>query len=279
VGGGDDISLTLGVDLAAQNKQTVACLIDWADGGAVVREPITTAATDEKVDWLVDIACPRHGPAPDAIGIDAPFGWPVEMLGAITAWSAGQKWPSPEKLDFRFRATDVEVHARTGGWPLSVSSDRIAVTALRCVSLLDGIAGRRGLGGKLSRVGDDGVYEVYPGAALTRWGLTRAGYKSSGNAAKHAVQRRARAALISELEQRAITDAGIRWLNLDAARDQAIASDDVLDAIIASLVARAAAIDETEWPRDYDPPLAERAEVEGWIHLPNEDCLGRLAQS
>ncbi len=53
----DKIKLTLGIDLAAQNKKTVGCLIDCSKGRAVVREPVTSTATDEDVGWLVDLVC------------------------------------------------------------------------------------------------------------------------------------------------------------------------------------------------------------------------------
>lgn len=269
-------STTLGIDLAAQNGKTVACLIDWAAGKATVRAPIISQATDENVDWLADLVVPADAPAPGAVGIDAPFGWPVEMVHAVSAWSRGEKWPSPAKLDFRFRATDREVQAATGIWPLSVSSDLIAITTLRCVALLDAISSRRGSQDALSRTGGDDIFEVYPGAALTRWELTRRGYKTSGNAEKKAKQRQARIDLIAEIEHRTQTDDGSPWMDLSAAREDMIASDDALDAVIAAMIARAAAIGETIGPGDVAPALAERAEVEGWVHLPRKGSLDRL---
>lgn len=261
-----DSVLTLGIDLAAQNKKTVACLIEWRDQRAVVRELVSSAALDDGVDWMVELVHPSDGPAPDAVGIDAPFGWPVAMLEAVSAWSVRERWPSPPKRDFRFRATDVAVWRETQRWPLSVSTDLIAITTLRCVALLDVIAQRRGLTGGLSRTGSDGVFEIYPGAALTQWGLKRAGYKSDPAA---------RTELVAELE-RACTagPSGSSWLDLGATRERAIASDDALDAVLASLSARAAAIGETVQPSALEATLGE---IEGWIHLPLSGSLALLA--
>jgi hypothetical protein len=52
-----------------------------------------------------------------------------------------------------------------------------------------------------------------------------------------------------------------------------IQSDDALDAVLAALVARAAALGFTILPSDADIGLAR---TEGWIHLPNSDSLPAL---
>jgi hypothetical protein len=93
-----------------------------------VRSPFKLAELDlldemEKADWT---------------GIDAPFGWPQPMLAAIAHYTATDQWPigtTPERM--RYRRTDWFVHdtikaeRQQSVWPLSVSSDRIAVCAWR----------------------------------------------------------------------------------------------------------------------------------------------------
>src|SRR5207253_2236918 len=75
----------------------------------------------------------------------------------------------------RFRATDFAVHERTGRWPLSVSSDLIAVPALRAARLF----------GAHDRSGAGVLVEVYPAAALRIWGFSTRGYKGPrGGAAR-----------------------------------------------------------------------------------------------
>jgi len=39
-----------------------------------------------------------------------------------------------------YRLTDEVLHQEVGIWPLSVSTDRIGVTAMRCAPLLDALA-------------------------------------------------------------------------------------------------------------------------------------------
>lgn len=105
----------------------------------------------------------------DWTGIDAPFGWPAEFLEAITQWATQGAWAKRDRDRLRFRETDRFVQ-RTARLPLSVSSDRIAVPAMRCASLLTALGERRaGAGGSIDRSGDDRVVEVYPGAALVQW--------------------------------------------------------------------------------------------------------------
>lgn len=250
---------SVGIDLASQNAKTAVCAIEWDDGGAVAHEPVF-GAPGEEIGWLVAAARPATW-----VGIDAPFGWPQDAVEALAAWAGGGRWPGAEKNDLRFRVTDRFVHEATGRWPLSVSSDRIAVAAWRCARLLDAL---RPAGRPLDRTGADGVFEVYPGAALSRWGFDRAGYKTSGNARAKEGQREARARLVAALADRA------PWLDLSAAEEACVRSDDALDALIASLVARAAG------RRLTTPPPAggdrDRIEREGWIHLPEPGALERL---
>jgi len=248
------MELTAGIDLAAQNAKTAACVIEWHADRAVARPPVA-AGKGEDDDWLVDLV----GEA-TATGIDAPFGWPEAFVRALPAWADGGRWSVADKADLRFRTTDRRVADRVSRTPLSVSSDRIAITAWRCARLLDRL--RPADGRPVSRTGDDGIFEVYPGAALACWGFKRAGYKTSGSTDAKVRQRGARAALIGEIQSRA------PWLELDSVAQACEASDDVLDAVIAAMVTRAAAKGLTEPPEAAGAEVRRRIEREGWIHLP-----------
>ncbi len=180
-------------------------------------------------------------------------------MQALVSWAAGERWPDVSKDELRYRVTDRIVREMTGLSPLSVSSDRIAVTAWRCARLLDLLrTGEHGV----DRAGRDGIFEVYPAAALTCWGLSRKGYKAGGDVAAKQRQRQARAALIAEIARRAY------WLDLSAVKDASIDSDHALDALLASLVALAGYIGRTVAPPD-DHALRAGIFREGWIHLPD----------
>jgi predicted nuclease with RNAse H fold len=184
---------TLGIDLAAQDKKTAWCAIEWISERALVELPVVGRSAND----LLPAMKKAHW-----IGIDAPFGWPDTMVEAIHRYAHEGIWPGsavPETL--RYRTTDWFVHDLIAAerdvsvWPLSVSSDR-AVCAWRCARLLTEYAAETGW--KLDRIGvalstgmdvrldaprptgivaESGVVEVYPAAALALWGLLFKGYK------------------------------------------------------------------------------------------------------
>jgi hypothetical protein len=106
--------------------------------------------------------------------------------------------------------------------------------------------------------------EVYPAAALKHWGLTYRSYKGTANTA-------VRHQLIDTLT------AAAPWLRLGDHAQTCRRSDHALDAVIAALNARAAALGQTT------TPAAERlgaARTEGRIALPTgnlADLIQNLA--
>jgi predicted nuclease with RNAse H fold len=251
---------TLGIDLAAQDKNTAACEIEWGDGRATV----TTLVKGIGDPALLDAMCQA-----DWTGIDAPFGWPEHFLAATAAFTKDGTWPAePDKDYLRYRETDRAVQKAVKVNPLSVSSDRIAACAWRCAGLLSEHAQKTSW--TLDRLGEDGVAEVYPAAALTRWGLNAKGYKKGGPGEETA----------QAVVRRRIADdvrTAMPWLTLDDDKAEAcVRDDDVLDALVSSLVARAAATGRTVAAPENTRQVAAR---EGWIHVPCEGSLPELAQS
>ncbi len=271
---------TLGIDLAAQDKKTAWCAIDWDPGNVSVEAPVVGGPGEDLMDAMR---------AADWIGIDAPFGWPDAMVGAIHRYATEGDWPSdatPARL--RYRETDRFVQETVSDErdlsvrPLSVSSDRIAVCAWRCATLLREFG--ECTGWRLDRVGVPAagtpgdassspsapgtVVEVYPAGALALWGFPFKGYKRTpSNSAAAALEQRC--TILSALEQE-----GNNWLSLtDEVRAACLHDDDSFDSFLSSLVARAAATDKS-----LHPPLAQRttAAREGWIHLPAPDSIEGL---
>jgi len=242
--------VTLGIDLAAEPRNTGGCEIEWRDGGAAVRW-VSTDLRDEDV-----LERAREA---DMVGIDAPFGWPTSFVDAVTAHHSGRAWPidswsSDNRRKLRLRVTDERVHAVTGITPLSVSSDAIAIPATRCALLLHRLGVR-------DRAADARVREVYPAAALFQWELRHRGYKGQQNS-------RVLGTLLARLRKRA------PWLVIAAQAARFCATcDDAFDALVASLVARAASEGLTMAP-GADEVAAARAE--GWIALPDRGSLEKL---
>jgi len=245
----------LGIDLAAGAKKTYACALVDRDGelGAEL-----FAGCDD--DRLLALAEGRQ-----KVAIDAPFGWPRAFVEALDAHRRFEMWPAPDdgppetfRAALSFRATDrVVMHTRR---PLSVSTDKLGVTAMRCAHLLQ----RWSSAGKpVDRAGGGRFVEVYPAGALVRWGLHGAGYKGSD---KTALQ-----ALVT-----AVSDA-VPQLRLST-HDRELCANvhDAFDALVAALVARAALLGLTDLP---PRPMREQAAEEGWIHLPLRGSLPFVARS
>ena len=94
--------------------------------------------------------------------------------------------------------------------------------------------------------------EVYPAASLKLWGLPYRGYKQPRNLG-----------VLSELVT--ALQAAAPWLELGAHDRLYRTSHDALDAVVAALTARAAALGLT---LRADPERQPQASREGWIALP-----------
>ncbi len=242
---------TLGIDLASDPRRTAMCALRWRRGGAAIAQ-LQIGADDAAV-------LAAHAVA-DVTGIDSPFGWPAAFLTFLCGTSrlsarAAVAWNAELARELRFRATDRRVRELTQRWPLSVSSDLIAVVAMRCQGLLAAM-------GVSDRSGDGRVFEVYPAVALRTWGLPAARYKGRAG-------RGGREEIVRLLGARA------PWLALPPSHAAALAeSDDALDALVAALNARAAAVGLTVRPEE---DVRREAVREGWIAIPLEGSLERLA--
>ena len=243
--------VTLGVDLASQPRQTATCLLRWERGSARV-DALSIGATDSDLHELF--------PRADKIGIDAPFGWPAPFARAVAQYSESTVWPSGEIRQLRFRRTDEVTWEKLRRPPLSVSSDRIAITAMRAVRLL---AETAATGETIDRSGGSRFVEVYPAVALSVWGFTSLGYKRAKGSA-------VRARLVNDLAARTADWLALSRTDWALCRD----SDDMLDALVAALIARAAAINRCEPIPAGDHMLAME---EGWIALPRSGSLAELA--
>ena len=240
---------TVGVDLAAQDTTTGLAVLDWQPG--LVRVDQLRIGTSN-----AHIHAAAAGAA--VVGIDCPLGWPAGFTDLLLAHRNGTVHSaagsdSAARRSLAYRRTDVRVQQRTGRWPLSVSADLIGYPAMRAAGLL---AGWPAAAQPVRRSGVGScVAEVYPAAALLRWGLPSRGYKRDPAV---------RAALIAALRARA------PWLDLGPSAPLCGRSADALDAVLAALVAGAVHRGRTLGP---GPDERASAEEEGWIHLPDADFL------
>ena len=238
---------TVGVDLAAAAPGTALAEIVWSAGAARL-ERLEIGMTD--ADIVASVASGEVW-----LGVDCPLGWPdafVDFVGAHHADAEPSLGPVEGHADWRrklvYRHTDHVVRERIGRWPLSVSTDRLGVTALRGAGLLRRLAA---VGFPVDRAGEGRLFEVYPGGSLRRWGFDTSGYR---------VDAARRAILLHALRERA------PWLDIGGFAPLAIAKADAFDALIAALATRAGALGSFEKPACDMLSVARR---EGWVVLPD----------
>jgi predicted nuclease with RNAse H fold len=237
--------ISAGIDLAAEPKGTALALIEFKDNKAGLVYLEQGLDDQALIDKTINA---------DKVGIDCAFGWPIEFAKFIAQnQDPTNKEPIDGGMDFRrtlsFRETDRVIKELTGRWPLSVSTDRLGLTAMRCAGLLSRY---QQAGTEVDRSGSGKLAEVYPGATLRTWSFDTTNYR---------VNKEVRAKLIKELTQKA------PWLEL-ANTELMIESADAFDAVIAALAARA-----TQLGRYHKPTTHQQASalIEGWICLPTAD--------
>jgi predicted nuclease with RNAse H fold len=233
----------LGIDLSTDPAKTGAVVLEADGDQPPVVHVVNGFASD---DVLVQIA---H--EVDIIGIDSPLGWPVPFIEALNSHASGDGWlPESDRVALRHRTTDLAVHAATGILPLSVSTDRLGATAMRCAHLQSRWATEAWEGQRAPRDGSGRLVEVYPAATLRVLGLPYRSYKGRDRASQREV----------------IIDRLARWMSLGDLRAACVQSDDILDAAVAGLTALLAADGRTTSPGSGVE--TDRSLIEGWIHLP-----------
>lgn len=242
--------LIAGLDLAAEAKSTAMALIEWGSDSAKLVALELGVSDSRVVDAAADFK---------KLGIDCALGWPAafaEFLQSLGRENQGA--PFSADKDFRrnlaYRETDRNLHRLTGKWPLSVSTDRLGLTAIRAAGILSQLSSS---GFDVNRTGTGLVVEVYPGATLRTWGFDTAGYRDSADI---------RRSLLRQLRERA------PWFAMRADMlELAAESCDSFDAIFAALAARAAHLGRFHAP---NPEQLALAKTEGWLALPNVQLEG-----
>jgi hypothetical protein len=149
--------ISAGIDLAAEPKGTALALIEFTKD----RAKLTYLE-----QGLEDQALITNTINADKVGIDCAFGWPIKFSQFIrNHQDLENKDLIDGGMDFRrelsFRETDREIKKLTDRWPLSVSTDRLGLTAIRCAGLLSKY---QAAGIEIDRSGGKLLVEVYPGA-------------------------------------------------------------------------------------------------------------------
>ena len=256
----------VGIDLASQPSDTgvVVLTVDGAHARASLpgSPGEKFVGDDANLVGIVD--------ARTAVGLDAPLGWPDDFVAAVASHRTSARWPSYEhrssdkiRQTLCYRTTDLFVQEHLKITPMSVSSDRIGVVAMRAARL-QSLWVRR-WGDAEERDGSGRLIETYPAAALSVWGLRQphgTPYKG-GRASERESRREARREIFAKIAEETRT-----WLAIDDdVREGSENSDHVFDALICALVALAARANLTAAVPEENRDAARR---EGWIHFPKD---------
>jgi hypothetical protein len=219
-----------------------------------------------------------------SMGIDVPFGWPVEHGEFVGQWSATEGWqagdPIPERQNFEKRLCDVKLNQYESAiTPFAVGADTIAQAAYKwaaCRHDLAALAGEIHLG--LTAANNNGLttFESYPGAFVQLAYPEFGNYKSQPEVRRELLEQ-LRQDYPIQLDRR--TEVWLEW-----AIEQRGRSPDAFDALLCAITAWA----HRRWMRDQDGhPLTTPARVftavdeqlptelqeqrihqEGWILIP-----------
>lgn len=236
--------ISAGIDLSAEPKGTALALLDFNNNKAKLVLLEQGLEDKDLIDKTINA---------DKIGIDCALGWPMKFFEFLKDHQDLKNQTLIDGgIDFRrtlaYRETDREIHRLTGRWPLSVSTDRLGLTAIRTAGLLSKY---QASGVAIDRSGEGRLVEVYPGATLRNWNLGTKNYR---------VDSRARQNLLDQLLAQA------PWLELGENQEKMLESTDCFDAVIAALATRAAYRGQYQKP---SKDQQEAARVEGWIALPS----------
>lgn len=240
-----DAHITWGLDMSTSHKKTAAVALEWSGGGARVVDvhyPLKA----------VEIAALVVATHPATWAVDVPFGWPDQFVSLlakrhrqplarddIPATAAWEKWRTREvaqRLTDRFLTDDPRIRTR----PLPASFQLLGATAAAWTLIEAQLAA---VGVTVDRAGINGrLCETYPSAVLAAWGAPR----GTGKHTWPALQAR------------------FGFLSTDPRHEPALLSDDVCDAVVCAMAARARELGLTVTPAGDELPPAQR---EGWIHV------------
>lgn len=234
-----------GIDLAAEARSTGLATLSVGESSVLVADVAVGVADEQLIEAVTHSA---------GTGVDVPLGWPMAFVELIQQ-HANQTLAAPEttagswRRTLALRTTDLEVHRRTGLTPLSVSANLIAYPAFRWA----GVEARlRERNIDVSRDGSGVIAEVYPAAALYRWGIPHTGYKGRQ-------RQQVRQTMVQAISRQ------FKTLDWNGFADFAVADDNALDAVVSALVQYQIHGGHCQEPPEHLRAIAQR---EGWIWVP-----------
>ena len=235
---------TWGLDLSTNEKKSAAVAVRWSPSGAEVTD-IRIPLTAQGIVALISQHRDSHW------AVDVPFGWPdrfvelmtirhdrplaADQLSKVVDWDLWRTQVVARRVTDQFLYTDERIETR----PLPASFDKLGATAAMW-ALIEGHLAANGVA--IDRSGVTGtICETYPTAALRAWG-----WKAKGKPDEQ---------VLAELIQK---------LEFPPELKHHLIKDDVCDAVVCAVVARAHQLGRTLKP---DVGQLGATQREGWIHV------------
>jgi len=235
---------TWGLDVSTSPKKTAAVALAWSGEAATVitiRHPLTA-------EGVVELMAKHRD---DQWAVDVPFGWPDRFVAFMADRRDGplpqcllpevSTWNTWRTAEVARRRTDQYLlnHKQVRTRPLPASFDRLGATAAMWALIESRLAVE---GVTIDRSGVTGrVCETYPRAAQAAW-----------------AHRDFAKPTLAELKRM------FPFLHVPGEFVPLLATDDVRDAVVCAVVARARQLGLTLQPPDK---CMEAARREGWIHV------------
>ncbi len=234
----------LGIDCASKLNNTGFSTGVYQNG----QINVLGALVGSNIFSLQEVVLEWHNPnTTNLIAIDAPLGWPIDMVTNLKDHFAGQSLDIEANQMFR-RETDRFVKRKTNKLPLDVGADKIARAALSGLKLIGEISSIINkpipLAWNPQKLPQVSIIEVYPSLTLFLYNIISQGYKKRENQSE-------RKDIIIELDQ---------LLNLNDNKGLMLSNANALDSVVCLLSALDFINGNVTFPENY-----ELAQKEGWI--------------
>lgn len=248
-----------GIDWATKPKNRA--LVQLQYDSSTARARVTKIEQQLPHDMIAQIV---NDPAIQVVGVDIPFGWPASFVEFVGHWSATYR-PQASRpgmaKHFSYRTTDLFVQETLGKWPLSVSSERIALGAFAWAQYVQEHRLHQRIDCGSGRIGEGPtIIEVYPAATLA--------------ALSHSVTLKIKGYKKDASIRRTLLDALFNEFKVDCADEERLklvsqgTDSDKTDAFIAALTALIYAGVPGRSIHNPTPEQKDSAQHEGWIFFP-----------
>lgn len=219
----------IGIDCASKAKEA-AFAVARIDVERLIVEQVSRGQGNAPLAEGIGPSIAAHlGSEPVLLALDAPLGWPQDLVPALDSHLAGAVIATHPDLMFR-RASERFVECVLKKRPLEVGANLIARTAHAANALLGALRDTSSInmGWQPGRIDGVGAIEVYPAATLLGREQSEKGYKGKAKGRREA-QKKRRGEILDALSEEITMTADCR--------DECIDSDHALDAVLCALAA------------------------------------------